>query len=394
MIKLAAGIAFLILIAIYVWKDRKNIERSSIFFVRRTEKAIHLLDKLAKIPGLKLIYTLGIPLCMLGILYILLMVGSNAFFILKYPSASPGLAPVIPGVKIPGSPIFVPLGYGILGLFILLIVHETSHGITARIDKIKVKSTGLLLALVLPGAFVEPDKKAFDKAKPISKLRVAAAGSFANIMTAILAIALIVLILAPYSPTGLVVTHTYNDTPGYYAFNQTTVITHFDGKRMGTIEDLGRAINATVPNQTVSVNTLQLEDEKVVQKDILLTTISKPNQTEQSYVGINAGEPSTAGLFLTLPISSLALVEFVHPLYWSLPAESFIWYILNALKWIAFLNFAIGAVNLLPVMPLDGGIMIKEIAKKISPKIERPIVLFFSILVIAMFAVNLLPYFF
>ncbi|MFH1786837.1 MAG: site-2 protease family protein [archaeon] len=393
MLKAALGLIALAVAAALLWTDRKNIERSSVFFVRRTKKGIYLLDRLAKIPGLRLFYSVGIPLCLLGILYILLIVGSNAIYILTHPAASPGLAPIIPGVRIPGSPVYVPLGYGILGLFILLIVHEGSHGITARLDKIKVKSTGLLLALAIPGAFVEPDKNSFERAKTMSKLRVAAAGSFANILTAGICVLLIVFALSAYSPTGVVVVYTFNDTPAFDAFNQTTVITHFEGERIRTVTELGVAINRTSPNQTVSFDVLQLDDERVVPRQVSLTTIHAPNNTAQSYVGLSAVEPVAQGLIFSLPISSISLIEYVNPLYWSIPQESYLWYVLNSLKWIAFLNFAIGAVNLLPVQPLDGGLMVKEIAKKVSAKYEKYVTGLFSLLVVAIFALNLLPYF-
>ena len=78
----------------------------------------------------------------------------------------PGVAPVIPGVKLPGMPIKIPFIEGWLALIIILIIHEFSHGILTRIIKIKVKSFGLLLLGYFPiGAFTEPDEKKQKKQK-------------------------------------------------------------------------------------------------------------------------------------------------------------------------------------------------------------------------------------
>ena len=68
---------------------------------------------------------------------------------------APAVSIVLPGVEMPGSTIYVPLGYGLISLATVLIVHEFSHGILSRVEKINIKSVGLLLFTILPGAFVE-----------------------------------------------------------------------------------------------------------------------------------------------------------------------------------------------------------------------------------------------
>ncbi|MBR5954665.1 MAG: membrane-associated Zn-dependent protease, partial [Methanobrevibacter sp.] len=73
-------------------------------------------------------------------------------------TTTPSVSLVIPGVEMPGSSIYVPLGYGLIGLATVLVVHEFSHGILAICEKISIKSIGLLLFAIIPGAFVEPDE--------------------------------------------------------------------------------------------------------------------------------------------------------------------------------------------------------------------------------------------
>ena len=96
----------------------------------------------------------------------------------------------------PGSSIYIPFFYGLLALATVLIVHEFSHGIQAVGENIPIKSIGLLLFIILPGAFVEPDEDELKKAKRSSRLRVYAAGSIANISLAIIALLLVSLFSA------------------------------------------------------------------------------------------------------------------------------------------------------------------------------------------------------
>ena len=99
-------------------------------------------------------------------------------------NACAGVAPVIPGVALPGSPITVPL-HAWLSFVIILIVHEASHGFVIRKLGMKLKSYGLLLFGFLPiGAFVEPDEKELKKLeqqKPREALRMYAAGPSSNL---------------------------------------------------------------------------------------------------------------------------------------------------------------------------------------------------------------------
>jgi len=109
------------------------------------------------------------------IFYMLLKTAMNTLST-KAPSA--GVQLVIPGVTI-------PLWYGLIGLIVVMVVHELSHGVVARAEKLRLKSVGLVLFAVIPGAFVEPDEDELKKAPLLSRLRVYAAGSMANIVVAL-----------------------------------------------------------------------------------------------------------------------------------------------------------------------------------------------------------------
>jgi membrane-associated protease RseP (regulator of RpoE activity) len=98
------------------------------------------------------------------------------------PALGPAEILVIPGV----TP-FVPLGYGVLALVVTLVVHEGGHGILARANGMKLKSVGLLYAVIPIGAFVEPDDLDMKVASRRQRLRVFAAGPTVNFAVAAMA---------------------------------------------------------------------------------------------------------------------------------------------------------------------------------------------------------------
>ena len=109
-------------------------------------------------------------------------------------SQVPGVAPVIPGIDI-------PLIAGIISLVIILTIHEMSHGVLARMAKVKVKSIGLLLFGIIPiGAFVEPNEKEILKLNKEKQNRISAAGISANFIATIVFFILMMLMFAYVVP--------------------------------------------------------------------------------------------------------------------------------------------------------------------------------------------------
>ena len=106
---------------------------------------------------------------------------------------APTVSLVVPGVEVPGSPIFIPLLAGLIALATVLIVHEFSHGILSRVEKININSIGLLLFAIIPGAFVEPDEEELNELSRPARMRIYVAGSMANLTLA--AIAMIIMMV-------------------------------------------------------------------------------------------------------------------------------------------------------------------------------------------------------
>jgi membrane-associated protease RseP (regulator of RpoE activity) len=122
---------------------------------------------------------------------------SNIINLIYSPSIENAIVPLIPGVTI-DLPIFL---YLLLPLLLILTTHEFAHGISASIDGVEIKSTGVLgiglFYLVGFGAFVEVDERALNSTKfhRNTRLRIAAAGTYINSIVA--GIALIFLLIFP-----------------------------------------------------------------------------------------------------------------------------------------------------------------------------------------------------
>ncbi|MCE5215241.1 MAG: site-2 protease family protein, partial [Methanobacterium sp.] len=170
----AIGFIIIWVIAILFHKKLK-IDIEGPLLMRRTKKLRGFIDDIAQCSPRfwKWTMNIGVPL---GFFFMFLML---YFLVISLQTLleAPSVAIILPGVDLPGQPFTVPLGYGIIGLATVMIVHEFGHGILARAEGVSIKSIGVLLLAVLPGAFVEPDEDEVKKLSRISKLRFYVAGS-------------------------------------------------------------------------------------------------------------------------------------------------------------------------------------------------------------------------
>ncbi|HII00421.1 TPA: PDZ domain-containing protein [Methanosarcinaceae archaeon] len=131
----------------------------------RTTKGLKLLDILAR-PKFywRVFANLGIWLMFVGMIAMFLVIALSDFAL--YTSFMNNNVPE-PGkynaarniLLIPGLNEFIPFTWGVIALIVTLVVHEFSHAILCRVEGIRVKSMGILLALVPIGGFAEPDEE-------------------------------------------------------------------------------------------------------------------------------------------------------------------------------------------------------------------------------------------
>ncbi|KAI9094661.1 peptidase family M50-domain-containing protein [Phlyctochytrium arcticum] len=83
---------------------------------------------------------------------------------------------MIPGMTLPVS----VTGYYILALLLCGIVHEMGHALAAHLHNIKIRSAGIFLTLMFPGAFVEVPRRELGELGTGSQLQVVCAGVWHN----------------------------------------------------------------------------------------------------------------------------------------------------------------------------------------------------------------------
>ena len=266
---------------------------------------------------------------------------------------TPAVSIVIPGVEMPGSSIYIPFFYGLIALATVLIVHEFSHGIQAVGEKIPIKSIGLLLFIILPGAFVEPDEDELKKAKKPSRLRVYAAGSIANITLAVIAILLVSLISVGiphyFAEDGIEIDRIVGDSPSDGVLKEGMVLEAIDNHKIDDSKSYLDIVSSYKPGDNVTIQTDQ--------GSYSLTLDKNPNNESRGFFGIQANK------HFELVDNSLGPVPWI------------LFELLELFNWVAMLNLGIGLFNLLPLKPLDGGYMLEILLSyKLSEKFYKPIV--------------------
>jgi len=192
--------------------ERYNITSYGPLLMIRTTRGLQLLDRLA-VPkkAWRLFADVGIRLMFIGMFAMLLIVIVSDISMLS--SLGDNTMPEPNKLNearniflIPGVNEFIPFTWGLIALIVTLVVHEFSHAILCRVENIRVKSMGILLALVPVGGFAEPDENELFGTETTGKegegpvertsskaatrqqrARILAAGVMANFVVALLA---------------------------------------------------------------------------------------------------------------------------------------------------------------------------------------------------------------
>ncbi len=197
----------IVLILVYLLRNKKGA--AYLFFpllvMFKTRKLNNLIKRISrKAPKFwRVFWTIGIFISFGFMMYAFYFFFTNFINLIIDPKIEQAVLPLIPGVTI-GLPFFF---YLILPLLFILTTHEFAHGISAGVDGIDVKSTGVLGAglffIIGFGAFVEIDERELNSNKTHrnTRLRIMAAGPYINIITAGIAFLLILsfpLLISPF----------------------------------------------------------------------------------------------------------------------------------------------------------------------------------------------------
>jgi len=352
-----------------VFRDKLKVDVYGPLLMRRTKKMRGWIDYIANLSPKfwRWSMNIGIPIAVFGMAFMVYTI----IISLEVMFQKPTTALLLPGVDIPGSPIFVPIFAGIIALILLMVVHEFGHGILARAQGVGIKSIGVILLAILPGAFVELEEEDVEKAKRAVKLRIYAAGSMFNLGLAAIAWVVVIVLTSSFIP---------------YAFQS-------DGLKIISVTPNGPSEGILQEGMVVSsingypVNNRTSYTELIVNK-------TKPGDqmtyvTDKGTYTITAtGQPSNQSIAYPGTRSETHLV--VKPDVAQTYGEIIPWFLYNLADvcyWIYALNLMVGLFNLLPMKPLDGGYIFEELLRyKVPENITGRIVSSVSWVMIAIVA--------
>jgi membrane-associated protease RseP (regulator of RpoE activity) len=363
-LELISVLLFFALIAIRLYKKRKEIKIEKVIIFeyskKYTEKINEVVNKYPKFFKLLGIISLfSAPIMMfVGIYYI---INSLIFF-------KPSVALVLPSVsnfKYPGPVISPPFWIWIIAFFVIVFSHESMHALIAASEGIKTRRYGLLYLLVIPiGAFVDLEEKKLKKLNIKSKIKIFAAASLGNIIA--FGIFLLILIASSHiinltiESKGVWFNNTAPNSPAE-SVGLKGIIVKIDNKTINNIYDLQEFLRNTKPNTTITIETTEGKYR-----------LQLAERENASYIGIVNVKNHIVykGSNNAVPDNLLLLIN----------------YFLMTIQWIMFLNLGVAIANMLPIIPLDGGLIIRENLIKIfgknGEKASKLISLTFLVLII------------
>lgn len=362
--------------------NKKKVKLEKLLFpvlymiMYKTKIGLNFMDRVAKKypKALKIIGFVGIGIGFFGMSAMFYLLARSAYYILVTPAAPAGVALFLPGMKIPGLG-YVSFWHWIIAIFLLVIVHEGSHGIIARLYKIKVKSSGFAVFSfflpIIPLAFVEPDEKQLEKKSKRAQLSVLAAGSFSNIILTVIVGVILFLLINPFAASmvktsGVQIAGLEKDYPMEVAgVKEGEVILGANNIPINNTDDFIDVLKDVKPGQEVKIETNE--------SNYTITATKNPKNESKGYLGV----------YITPHKIEYKKGIFVKPLFW----------LRSAISWIFFANLFVALFNLLPLGPVDGGRMfylaLLHFTK--NKKKSKKIWSFVSILCLLLILINFLP---
>jgi len=415
-------IGFCLFLIIFLYSRRKKLKREGLLYLYRTKWGIKLINyvgrKYKKTLHVLSYISVGLGyVLMAGMLYLL---GKIVYIYISSPQLVraikvPPIMPLIPYLPQMFNLDFLPpfyFTYWIVIIAIIAITHEFAHGIFARYFDVKVKATGFGFLGPFLAAFVEPDEEQMKKKNKFSQLAILSAGTFANVLTAILFLVILFAFFSfAFSPAGVVFdTYSYSavdisdinsvngiviENPNYekilelvngekfdeiktadekYFVNREILEQQKEYEDFLILYDDAPAINAGLVGAIIEINSIEVKSMEDLKNELekyspeekinLKTKTSNetleyeivlgehPKKENVAWLGIGFSVQEREGLISKM-YSVLSSFKQEH-VYYEPKCESMI-FIYDLLWWIILISISVALINMLPVGIFDGG---------------------------------------
>ena len=335
-------ILFYSIVILLLFLNRKKFEFQGIVALYKTKIGLRQMDSWAKRYGgaIKKLARFGVWVSYIILIGSVVLIAQTAFRMLIDPITYDGSPLVVPGVPIAGmGGIVFPLVIGWIALFIIIVVHEFSHGVVSRAYDIKVKSSGIVFFGPIMGAFVEPDEKKLTKDNFKASNSIFAAGPFSNILlTAVVLLASLYavqpLAAAITEPAGIEVDIEEGFPAADSGLTDDTVITSVNGNRTLNISAFIANLEGIKPNTTVTL----ANEENTYE----VMTTESPHNASQGYLGVRVQNKRES------PYGMMGMIGYAI-LNW----------INRLMFWVWFISLNVGIINLFPIFITDGARMLQ-----------------------------------
>lgn len=407
--------------------DRWNATRAlGIVLMVRTQRGQRLLDRVAKPRKFWRAYgEVSLWVCSISMLVVALVV-LLAFVtsVLSPPTAAPPSASEL--VAVPGINPVIPLGWGALAFIVSLVIHEFGHGLLARGHGMRIRSFGLLQLGPLPlGAFAEPQSDELMRAPRRERLRMFAAGPATNLFAAF-----IMLLLLGGVAGQFVAEDDYIHVRGIIAegganeagMEPWDTLVSIDGKPVHTTEDFRSIMGGYAANDTVDLVVIHQDGQRETlsatfgDKHTYYSDLGWDEEALENlqvfpgdpFLGVEGLSEGTSGIdrlagplsprwegtlgqrALSIPfhILTILILPFemngvaIHPfeeslltagdgLFASLAGTDVLLFAAHLFFWLMWVNILLGFTNLIPMVPFDGGHMLRDMLHAFLSGLKR-----------------------
>jgi len=315
---------------------------------------------------LQVIGNLGVAFSSGLTIFTIYFLATNLIRFYDKPAIAVPVTPVLPGININ----LRQTPYLLVAIVVAIVLHESAHGMIAWSEGIPIKNIGLFLAVLLPGAFVEPDEEKLAEARDISKLRVLSSGSLANLTTAIVCIVILsnfLLVLSPLYETassGVLIVGVVEGGPADRSgLILGDVIYEINGRRTRDMDEFSNVMSRVLPGETIEIATST--GRKVV---------GTVGREERAIIGV-------------------VLSDYYRPktsLLENRIGRQIPYHLLLTIFWTYTVGLSTAMFNMLPVYPFDGDRVLEVIIQRVAGKNVLEIRGFLNAVFLGLLAANMI----